>query len=504
MSPMLALYSWPIVSFFLLRRYQLTLGILLALILGYMFLPSRFAIDFPLIPPIDKNVVPALTVLIAVMLMSRQINLAGRLPGLIPKSTLARCLMLFLILGPLGTIWANPEAVVTPLTTMRALKPYDGFAMSATAASLILPVLLGRTFFARPEQQRLILLVLCIAACGYAFLALYEIRMSPQLNRMVYGFTSHGFSQHIRGDGFRPMLFMEHGLRVALFFAMALIAAVGLLRMKWRPGQMTFAVFWLFGTLVLCKSLGAVMISVLVIPIVFFLNIRLALLAAALIAMSVLTYPVLRGGGLVPVQAITNFAAGIDVQRAQSFIVRLENEDQLLERAQAKPLFGWGGFARERVRNEKGIDITIADGYWVIIIGQGGWVRYVGEFGLMTLPMLFLFLRRRELNVTRDTAVLSLILAANMIDLIPNSGQTPITWFITGALWGRLELGRYTGPEEDDAEDPPDQPDGKDGHPVYARDFGTRPQSRRTRQTRQTSSTRQIPRPTPTPQERQP
>jgi hypothetical protein len=475
MSPLLALYTWPAISLLLLRRYQLTLAILLVLVAGYMFLPSRFAIDFPLVPPINKNVVPVLTVLVFVFAIRDRINPASRLPGLVPKSVLARCLILLLILGPLGTVWANQDAIVTPLEVKRALKPYDGFAMSANAAFLILPVLVGRTFFARPEQQRLILIVLCVAACAYAFLALYEVRMSPRINRMVYGFTSHAWSQHVRGDGFRPMLFMEHGLRVALFFAMALIATVGLARMNWRPGLMAVAAVWLLGTLVLCKSLGALIIALLVMPVVFFLNIRMMILAAAVIAMSVLAYPLLRGGGLVPVDRVSNWAASIDEARAESFGTRLRNEEQLLDRAQIKPLFGWGGFGRGRVRNEKGIDITIPDGYWIIIIGQGGWVRYVGEFGLMTLPMLFLFLRRRDLNITRDTAILSALLAANMIDLVPNSGQTPLTWLIAGALWGRLELGRYeeTDNDDDGRGDPPDKTATDRGKPVYARSFNT-------------------------------
>ena len=480
---MLALYSWPVISFVLMRRYQLALGILLTLVLGYMFLPSRVAIDFPLVPPIDKNVVPALALIVMVILMGRRINPAWRLPGLLPKSNLARGLILLLIFGPIGTVFANSDAIVTPLEVKRALRLYDGFAMSAAAAFLILPVLLGRTFFARPETHRLILIVLCIAACAYAFLALYEVRMSPRINRMFYGFTSHGWRQHIRGDGFRPMIFMEHGLRVALFFAMATIAAVGLARMKWRVGQMVFAAFWLFGTLVLCKSLGALFIALLIIPLVLFLNIRLTILAAAIIAMLALTYPVLRGGGLVPVDGITNVASNIDAARAQSFGVRLKNEDQLLDRAQIKPIFGWGGFGRERVRNEKGIDVTIPDGYWIIIIGQGGWARYIGEFGLMTLPMLFLFLRRREMNITHDTAILSILLAANMIDLIPNSGQTPLTWLLVGALWGRLELGKNAIPDpEDPGGGDPNGPDRTGGtsadRPVYARDFGVKPPNR--------------------------
>lgn len=498
MSPMLALYTWPVFSLILLRRYQLTLAILLALIMGYMFLPSRVAIDFPLIPPIDKNVIPVLTVVVAVVLMSNRIDPAWRLPGLVPKSTLARGLILLLILGPLGTVWANSDAIVTPLEVKRALKPYDGFAMSAAAIFLLLPVLIGRTFFARPEQHRLILVVLCVAACAYALLALYEVRMSPRINRMVYGFTSHGWAQHIRGDGFRPMIFMEHGLRVALFFAMALIATVGLARMNWRPGLMLLAAVWLFGTLVLCKTLGALSIAVLIIPMVLFLNIRLTILAAAMIAMAVLTYPVLRGSGLVPVDSVTTWAASIDADRAQSFGVRLENEEQLLDRAQEKPLFGWGGFGRERVRNAKGIDVTIPDGYWIIIIGQGGWTRYIGEFGLMTLPMLFLFLRRREMDINRDTATLSILLAANMIDLIPNSGQTPLTWLVVGALWGRIELGHNTPMDPDGGGDGglnAPLADRKDRKPVYARDFGTTPPPRHRRTARDPGTTSQGERP---------
>jgi hypothetical protein len=495
MSPMLALYSWPLISLLLLRRYQITLAILLVLVTGYMFLPSRFAIDFPVVPPMSKNVIPVLTVTAFVVLMSKHLYPASRLPGLLPKSMLACGLLLLLVLGPLGTVWANPEAIVTPLEVKRGLRPYDGLAMSAAAAFLVLPVLIGRTFFARPEQHRLILIVLCIAACAYALLALYEVRMSPRLNQTFYGFSSHGWRQHVRGDGFRPMVFMEHGLRVALFFALSLIATVGLARMKWRPGLMVLAAIWLFGTLVLCKSLGALIIAVLIIPMVLFLNTRMMILAAAVIAMSVLTYPILRGGGMVPIQIVTNFAASVDVERAQSFIVRLENEEQLLDRAQQKVLFGWGGFGRERVRNERGVDITIADGYWIITIGQGGWVRYIGEFGLMTLPMLFLFLRRRDLNITRDTAILSILLAANMIDLIPNSGQTPITWLIAGALWGRLELGRYTEPDSggdghDDPQDPPDGTGPRRREPVYARDFGTAPPHRE-RQLRNRGGARQ-------------
>lgn len=480
MPPLLALYFWPVISAVILKKLRLPLAILVVMVTGYMFLPVKYAIDFPMVPPMNKHVIPVLTLMIATTLVASLRDSAPHLPGLLPKSMIARGLIALLLLGAMGTALTNGDRIVTPISVKQGLRLYDGVSVGISYALTILPVLLGRKYFARPETHRLILIVLCVAACGYAFLALYEIRMSPGLNRSVYGFTPHSWRQHVRGGGFRPMVFMEHGLRVSLFFALALIAAVGLFRMGWKTGPMLLAIAWLLMTVVLSKSLGALIIAVLIIPMVFFLSTRMLILAAAIIAMTVLTYPILRGGGYVPVDRITSFANSIDAQRAASFTTRLENEDLLLERAAKRPAFGWGGFGRSRVRNEKGYDIVIPDGYWVIIIGVGGWSRYLGEFGLMTVPMLFLFLRRGRMQISRDTAILSIILAGNMIDLIPNSGQTPMTWLIAGALWGRLEYkGNKEGNEKGD--DPPPDDQAGSGEPRYARDFGTHPPVRRLR-----------------------
>lgn len=481
MPPMLALYLWPAISAVILHKMRLPLAILVVMFAGYLFLPVRSAIDFPLIPPMDKHVIPVLTVMVVTTLVASLRMSTPHQPGLLPQSLLARGLIALLLLGALGTAITNGDRIVTPLEVKQALGFFEGFSMAVISALLILPVLIGRKYFARPETHRLILIVLCVAACGYAFLALLEVRLSPRLNRWVYGFTPHAWIQHVRGDGFRPMIFLEHGLRVSLFFALALIATLGLFRMGWKPGFTLAAAVWIALTLVLTKSLGAVMIAVLVVPMVFFLSTRLLILAAALIAFSVLAFPILRGGGYVPVDRIMTLASSIDADRARSFNVRLENEDILLDRAAERPVFGWGGFGRSRVRNEKGIDIVIPDGYWVIIIGVGGWARYIGEFGLMTVPMLLLFLQRGRMQISRDTAILSIILAANMIDLIPNSGQTPITWLIAGALWGRLEYRGDPETDDDGGKGPPDLPEGRrrDGPPRYARDFGTRPPPRR-------------------------
>lgn len=478
MPPILALYLWPVFSWVILSKYRLPLGILIVMVAGYLLLPVRMAINFPMVPPLTKHGIPVLAVLVIAALMASKNKDIYQRPGLLPKSWLARGLMASLILGALGTAVTNGDRIVTPLEIKPGLTLYEGASMGIAYAILILPVLVGRKYFASPDTHRLILIVLCIAACIYALPTLFEVRMSPRLNRWIYGFTQHSWAQHVRGGGFRPMVFLEHGLKVSLFFTLALIATIGLIRARWKPGLMFYAVFWLAGTMVLTKSLGAVMIAVMMIPLILFLNTRLILLAAGIIGMIVLTYPILRSANLAPIGQVIAVASWVNPVRGSSFNTRLENEEILLERANKRPLFGWGGYGRSRERNEKGRDIVIPDGYWVIIIGVGGWARYIGEFGLMTAPMLLLAYRRSSLNVTTETAVLSVVLAANMIDLIPNSGQTPITWLIAGALWGRLEYG-VGKPGEDTGDPPPSQEENPRTTPrVYARDFGKKPPPR--------------------------
>ena len=121
----------------------------------------------------------------------------------------------------------------------------------------------------------------------------------------------------------------------------------------------------------------------------------------------------------------------------------------MLDKALDRPLFGWGAWGRSRVfDSDSGADITISDGHWVGVLGVGGWVRYLFEFGLLCVPLILLFLRCRQYDIGMESAILALVLAANLIDLIPNSGLTPLTWIIAGALWGRLELGRIEAEAE--------------------------------------------------------
>ena len=177
-------------------------------------------------------------------------------------------------------------------------------------------------------------------------------------------------------------------------------------------------------------------------------------------------YPILRNAHLIPTQTIVNMATSISTERAESLNYRITNEDRLLERAAEKPLFGWGGYGRNRVFNDSGRDISVTDGYWLILFGQGGWVRYIGEFGLLLLGVFRLFFQRRD-KIDPITVTLALALIVNLIDLLPNAGISPLTWMITGALIGRNEV-RARDPDEEAA---PIADTPRSGI-RYARDFG--------------------------------
>jgi hypothetical protein len=135
------------------------------------------------------------------------------------------------------------------------------------------------------------------------------------------------------------------------------------------------------------------------------------------------------------------FVEQVNPDRVGSLAFRLGNEDILMDRARQRPLFGWGGWSRGRVHDEEGRDLSVTDGRWIIIFGQGGWVRYLAEYGLMTAPILLLAFRRRSKGLEPATVGLALVLAANLVDSIPNGGVHTVTWLLAGALMGRADWG---------------------------------------------------------------
>lgn len=457
---LIVFYCWPLVTVVLFRMMSVPKALCWSLIAGYLLLPARVGFNISGLPTIDKTSMPTLVTALLCLLLAHRDRLGARqrpatqsfgvqnAPARIeavPRRGGPRVLIYglvgLLILAPVATMLSNSEPLVYGTRVIPGLTTWDMGSMVQGALVSILPFLLAMRFLATTERHKILLWTLVIAALGYSLLVAYEIRMSPQLNIMFYGFFPHSFQQHMRAGAFRPLVFLPHGLWLGIFIAMAVLSACVLWRQALRDriaaAPWIAAALWLAVILLLSRSLGAAVLIILLAPIILITPPRIQILVAASIAGFVLLFPMLRSADLVPVDGLLAAAERVDSARAQSLGFRFRHEDMLLEKANEKPLAGWGTWGRNRVFQEStGRDLSVTDGAWILTIGSFGWLGYIARFGLLTLPIIFMALRRRD-SLSPATTGLALVATAGLVDLIPNATLTPLTYLVGGALAGR-------------------------------------------------------------------
>ena len=431
------LLSWPVVAAVLFRRLPVGRAIIASLLVAYLFLPPPPAgFDFPLLPPLTKETIPSLVMVLACLILHRD-----RIRFL-PETLVGRALVIVFICSPMATVLTNTEPVFWGQMGLPALKLREGLSTMIQQAMLIAPFLMARNFLRTPDDHRDILKALFVGGMVYSVLMLVEVRLSPQLNIWVYGFFQHNFDQMIRFGGFRPIVFLYHGLWVSFFAMTAVVSAVALARGSATRVAVGFwlAAAYLLVVLILSKSLGAIIYGVALVPLVAVLSSRMQLRVAALMAFVALAYPLMKGADLVPQEAMLQQAENVDADRANSLRFRFQQETILLERAQEKPLFGWGLWGRNHIWDGATKTIlTVTDGRWIIIIGVLGWVGFLAEFGLLAWPIFLMWGRSGQGQVSPWVGPMALMLGVNMIDLIPNATLTPLTWLMAGALLGYAE-----------------------------------------------------------------
>ena len=435
-----ALLIWPGVAFYLFFRLPVGQAIVWTILGAFLLLPVGTEIKFAGVPGLNKDTIPNLAALVCCALVT------GRLPKIFRGFGLAEVLIVVLLIGPFITSMLNSDPIRIGITFLPGVGPYDALSAAVAQFIFIIPFFLGRQFLRRPEDNAEILRVMVIAGLAYSLPMLLEVRMSPQLNLWVYGYYPRDFIQEMRDGGFRPTVFLGHGLAVA-FFAMTAAAAAAAL---WQTRTRIFGYFapaaivaYLSAVLLLCKTASATFYAALLVPLIRWTNPRLQLRVACVLVLLALTYPMLRAAGLIPTASILQAASAVSAERAQSLKVRFDNEDQLLDRAWQRPWFGWGRFGRNRVYNGwNGGDSSITDGHWIITMGQFGIVGFIAEFGLLGIGIFraALALKLTQTKWEREyLAALALIVAVNMIDLLPNSSISPWSWLLVGALLGRAE-----------------------------------------------------------------
>jgi hypothetical protein len=437
-----ALFSWPLVAFtvFYLRRKRARVANTTAwmLLLPVMFLPSAFAWDPPLLPPINKFRMGLLCALLALQLFHKD-----QLLKRAPLHNVPRIIFGIYMFGVMMTVALNGDTMVFGKTVLPGLTAYD--FLSAGIGEFLdfyLPFAVGQRVFR--DEQSLLDLFKVISTCAliYAPLMLFEVRMSPQLHNWIYGFYPSEFQQAMRGGSFRPIVFMNHGLSVAGWIFTCIVATLGLqaagVTLPRVSVKLRLIIDWVL--LLITKSFGPVIYAGVAVLSRFWSKEVTARLIAVIVLL-VAAYPVLRAEDLFPTKDLVEFFQAINEDRAASLKFRFDNEDLLLRHAMERPYFGWGTYGRNHVYNAYGKDESVTDGEWIIQLGTFGYVGHIAFFTLLMLPLLR-FLRRRRRMPAREQALcsmLALLVALFVLDLLPNARSDYLSILYAGALWTLTE-----------------------------------------------------------------
>jgi hypothetical protein len=428
----IAMFGWIPAVVYLFQRYQPQRAVIIAFIVAWLFLPRA---SFPVIglPDYTKTTATCYGIVLATLAFD-----SARLKKL--KLSWLDIPLIIWCLQPFISSLANDLGL------------YD--ALSASLGYSITwggPYLLGRIYLDSLEGLRKLAVAIFIGGLVYAPLCLLETRISPILHYRIYGFegTGRSFVQSVRLGGFRPSVFMEHGLAVGMWMMGACLIGISL----WRTGIVkevwNIPIKWLIAgllvTFVLIKSTGAYLLLFLGLGILFsawYFRSKLILIALIL---SMFYYLFLGASGAVTtenIEQITNFTTSIvGEERAESLTFRLNNEHLLGEKARERMLTGWGGWGRNQIYGDDGRQLTATDSLWIIAFGTGGILGLASFTGFMLLPSLMFCLRCYPVKLwshpkVAPAATLAVLMSLYMMDCIVNAMLNPVYILASGGISG--------------------------------------------------------------------
>lgn len=439
----LALFTWPAVCLVLFILLPIEAAAIWSLLAGYLLLPPAANVDIHFLPPIDKSSIPALSTFL-LCLMKGARSPAPR------RSFLIYFFAFAFIVSPIFTSLNNSYELRVGDRSIPGFYPLNGIKLAFQNLITLAPFFVGMRVLSSDQGRAQLVKAISISALFYSLPMLFELRMSPQLQKQVYGATSAAFVQLVRAGGYRPVVFLSTALEVALFTAIAFIAAVVAVRARSRLFHLPAGVVatYLGGLLLLCKTLGSIIYGAAAAPLILLTTPRTWVRISCVVVLIICTYPMLRTYDLIPVNRVIAIANTVSSDRSGSFQVRVQNEDKLLAKANQKPFFGWGNWGRSRVYDqETGHDLSITDGAWILQFGMFGWLGYLSLFGLFATA-IFGALSGVRGPVTPSTILLgglTLLLAVNLTDLIPNANLVPLTYVMAGSIAGRARVSARAG-----------------------------------------------------------
>ena len=421
-----ALIIWPFVALILYKKLPTVHATFWTIVGGFLVLPVRLYIDFPLIPPLGKESISVISALVGCIYI-KKIKIR-----FIPAGGLERWLVVILLITPLITVMNNQETY----NFIPGLTLHDALSAIINQYIKILPFILGLQLIKTYDDQIVLFKLLATSAILYSVLVLFEIRMSPQLHTWIYGYFPHSFGQQFRSGGFRAVVFMGHGLIVSMYLAIALGALAILMKKKVKIYGISIWVFILYFIMLLFlnKTVSGFVLGLFLFVAIAGLSANMLRRLSIVLMGVVLLYPALLIFDLFPYKQLIQLATNFDPERGASLAFRFHHESLLLDHAKDKLFFGWGGWNRNRIIG------SVKDGYWIGVLGVQGLVGFVSLFGLVTLAVVKASKSYHLLKNINEQCLLmghALIVSIIMIDQLPNSSFYAWIIFIIGALLGR-------------------------------------------------------------------
>lgn len=430
----IALCTWPLITILLCYRYKPLTAVFAGLVAGSLLLPVNVEIGIQYLPRIDKHTIPSVSLFITLFVVSK-----ARIQ-LIPRGKMERYIFLLILLVPLLTLYGNSQPLYSDYSSSQGYNLYDSITEVVETYLVFIPFLLGLSLVKTFGDHKNVFIFTVCAALLYLLPILLEVRLSPQLHSWLYGFFPHSFGQQVRFGGYRPVVFMGHGLAVAFFIATAFCSAVILAKIGakilGKPAVLYCVV--LFVLLLLCKSLGPLMLSMVFAVLVYSSTTRVLRLTVISSACVVMAYPFIVLGDVGIGNLLVKLFNQIDTGRADSFAFRLNSEKVLLAHAKEKILFGWGAWGRNRVNG------VITDSFWIITLGKWGLTGIFSTFGIIVLAIFKATSRKigsdrsPEVMLCLGHACLLLIITADQF-VNASISSSGLYLFLVGALIGRLK-----------------------------------------------------------------
>jgi hypothetical protein len=247
--------------------------------------------------------------------------------------------------------------------------------------------------------------------------------------------------------GYRPNVFIGHGLAVSMFMLMCTLSAFWL--WKTRAVRAIYGLpigllaLGLYGTTILCKVLGTLLVLHIAIVALCATKWLRSSILVGLLVIAPFVYMFARVTGMFTGDTLLDMAAMVEPTRAESLQFRLDAEYGIIRNAMERPWFGYGSDPLWRARlvddpRAASKPNVITDGMWIIALGQAGVVGLAALAGCLLLPA-FLVWRRMPIAFWEHPAfapivAFAVLLVCFMIDSLFNANANMLTLLCAGAV----------------------------------------------------------------------